>query len=157
MAYFDKYRICPYCGVSPIKATEEMTQEVGQRDGQLYTKPSGGNAKPYTKHDGMTVEGINATDVVISADVFTEDDSGEITIGFVTNAGEIENAFHVSGLNDHVIIHAEIRGGILFCPANGVVYLSEGDEYDGITEGITKITSVTVTSSGAENIKIYER
>lgn len=29
-------------GIAPIKATDEMTQPVGQRNGQLFTYPSGG-------------------------------------------------------------------------------------------------------------------
>lgn len=37
---------CPYLykcgGIAPIKATDAMTQPVGQRDGQLYTEPTGG-------------------------------------------------------------------------------------------------------------------
>lgn len=37
---------CPYLykcgGIAPIKATDEMTQPVGQRNGQLFTEPGGG-------------------------------------------------------------------------------------------------------------------
>ena len=36
---------CPYLykcgGIAPIKATDEMTQPVGQRNGQLFTTPGG--------------------------------------------------------------------------------------------------------------------
>lgn len=37
---------CPYLykcgGIAPIKATDAMTQPVGQRNGQLFTEPTGG-------------------------------------------------------------------------------------------------------------------
>lgn len=50
-------------GIAPIKATDDMTQPVGQRSGQLYTKPGGGGSSDYTdienkpQINGVTLEG----------------------------------------------------------------------------------------------------
>lgn len=50
-------RICCCGSISPVKATDDMTQSVGVRDGQLYTKPGGGgesSVNPIPKTATMT-------------------------------------------------------------------------------------------------------
>ena len=49
---FCKNKTC--CGgLSPVKATDEMTQAVGQRHGQLFTEPSGADINPVEATEEM--------------------------------------------------------------------------------------------------------
>lgn len=49
-------KMCCCGSISPVKATDDMTQSVGIRDGQLFTKPntSGSSVNPVPKTDVMT-------------------------------------------------------------------------------------------------------
>lgn len=54
--FFTKCKNCCHrCGgISPVKATDAMTQPVGQRDGQLFTTPGEGVVFPVDKTEEMT-------------------------------------------------------------------------------------------------------
>ena len=84
------FRWCDCClfkcgGIAPIKATDAMTQAVGQRNGQLFTYPSGGGggASDYETLDNKP--SINS--VTLSGNKTANDLSietrGKITIGGV--------------------------------------------------------------------------
>lgn len=81
---------CPYLyrcgGIAPIKATDDMTQAVGQRNGQLFTRPGGSGSSDYDdltdkpQINGVTLEG-NKTSAQIGVET-----RGKITIGGVEYA-----------------------------------------------------------------------
>lgn len=55
-------RTCnPYTwsALSPIKATDDMTHPVGQRDGQLFTRPTGGLPEYSSTVNGYVLQVIN--------------------------------------------------------------------------------------------------
>lgn len=55
-------RTCnPYTwsALSPIKATEDMTHPVGQRDGQLFTRPTGGVPEYSSAVNGYVLQVVN--------------------------------------------------------------------------------------------------
>lgn len=55
-------RTCnPYTwsALSPIKATEDMTHPVGQRDGQLFTRPTGGVPEYSSAVNGYVLQVLN--------------------------------------------------------------------------------------------------
>ena len=57
-------------GIAPIKATDDMTQAVGQRNGQLFTLPSGGTAvipDPTHVPDGYVLSVRNGSCVWVPA------------------------------------------------------------------------------------------
>lgn len=58
-------KICcgPYTwsALSPIKATDTMTHPVGQRDGQLFTEPTGGVPEPTEAQNGYILQVIGGT------------------------------------------------------------------------------------------------
>lgn len=60
-----KRKTCCCGSISPVKATDDMTQDVGIRDGQLYTKPGSGggsSVNPVPKTSAMTQPvGVDAT------------------------------------------------------------------------------------------------
>lgn len=53
-----KFCCAPYTwsALSPVKATEDMTHPVGQRDGQLYTAPTGGVPEPLQGQEGYILQ-----------------------------------------------------------------------------------------------------
>ena len=71
-------------GIAPIKATDAMTQAVGQRNGQLFTYPSGGGgAADYDILDNKpSINGVTLSGNKNSADLSIET-RGKITIGGV--------------------------------------------------------------------------
>ncbi len=71
-------------GIAPIKATDAMTQAVGQRNGQLFTYPSGGGgAGDYDILDNKpSINGVTLSGNKNSADLNIET-RGKITIGGV--------------------------------------------------------------------------
>ena len=77
---------CPYLykcgGIAPIKATEAMTQPVGQRDGQLFTEPGGGGgSSDYDDLDNRPqINGVTLTGNKTANDLSLET-RGKITIG----------------------------------------------------------------------------
>lgn len=105
MSYIN--RICPYCGVSPIKATPDMTQEVGQRDGHLFTY--GCEGKRFIDHEGTSIDGENIEELYF---VFASarHDPVVITIG----GDDWETAVRVPANDGHHHIFTD--GGFIFVP-----------------------------------------
>lgn len=57
-------------GIAPVKATDDMTQAVGQRNGQLFTLPSGGSSiipDPTNVPDGYVLSVQNGACVWVPA------------------------------------------------------------------------------------------
>lgn len=79
---------CPYLykcgGIAPIKATDDMTQPVGQRNGQLFTKATGGGgSSDYDDLDNKPqINGVTLSGNKTSSDLSVES-RGKITIGGV--------------------------------------------------------------------------
>lgn len=78
---------CPYLykcgGIAPIKATDAMTQPVGQRNGQLFTEPTGGGggSSDYDDLDNKPqIGGVTLTGNKTASDLSLET-RGKITIG----------------------------------------------------------------------------
>ena len=53
--------------LSPVKATEEMTHPVGQRDGKLFTAPTGGLPDVTTEDNGKISQVVNGQWVASAA------------------------------------------------------------------------------------------
>ena len=76
---------CPYLykcgGIAPIKATDAMTQPVGQRNGQLFTEPTGsGGSSDYNDLDNKPqINGITLSGNKSASDLSLET-RGKITI-----------------------------------------------------------------------------
>lgn len=56
-----------YGAISPIKATEDMTHPVGQRDGKLFTTPTGGLPDVTTEDNGKISQVVNGQWVASTA------------------------------------------------------------------------------------------
>lgn len=69
-------------GIAPVKATDEMTQPVGQRNGQLFTEPSGGSGGTTDYSDLENKPSINSVELSgnKSASDLSLESRGKITI-----------------------------------------------------------------------------
>lgn len=56
-----------WSALAPIKATDDMTHPVGQRDGQLFTAPTGGLPDVTTADNGKIPQVINGQWVASTA------------------------------------------------------------------------------------------
>lgn len=133
-------RICPYCGVSPIKATPDMTQAVGQRDGLLFTHPH--DERAFRAFSGSRLSGLHADEVI----AVVSGGEGEVTVIINTDAATRTYAFNVGG---SIVYHAEIRGGYLW---SSIV-----DEEDPSPIEGREIQLISISGAIAGNVKIYER
>lgn len=81
---------CPYLykcgGIAPIKATDAMTQPVGQRNGQLFTEPGGGGGGGTSDYNDLDnkpqINSITLVGNKTASDLSVET-RGKITIGGV--------------------------------------------------------------------------
>lgn len=124
-----------YCGLSPVKATGDMTQPVGQRDGQLFTY--GDTRKNFTEHIGMSVESESIKEIYF---VFAtaRSEPVDITIG----GDDWETAARVSANGGYHHIFTD--GGFIFFPG----------EYPFPMQNITR---AEIDGADISNVHIYYR
>lgn len=77
--YFDGTPPRPVGGLSPIPATDDMTNPVGVRDGQLYTRPTGG-VPIYNENDNLKILQIVDGAIVWSDNIPTRADKADRNI-----------------------------------------------------------------------------
>lgn len=100
-----------WSALAPIKATPEMTHPVGQRDGQLFTAPTGGTPDPSEALNGYILQVVagewQATNAL--AEIGSQVNSNRQAIAYLqTRISTVENTLDgmgaaIAALNGEVV------------------------------------------------------
>lgn len=154
-------------GIAPIKATDEMTQAVGQRNGQLFTLPSGGTAvipDPTNVPDGYVLSVQNGACVWAPApsglpDVTAADNGKVMTVvgGTWAAADPVSGDISIKGrrFRGRADIEMPDAKTLMFGddPEYAYFYRSPGVE-QAVTQIIVTATKVTYINENGNEIEV---